>query len=99
MFCIYSFNSTNTLCVFMGWVYKNYRDGDKVSPGEVIIAWICSFRFLHVAKYIFIHFLTRPCQFSIKSGVYFPALGVRMGLCDSLDKQDTAELIMPISGG
>lgn len=83
----------------MGWVYKNYRDGDKVSPGEVIIAWICSFRFLHVAKYIFIHFLTRPCQFSIKSRVYFPALGVRMGLCDSLDKQDTAELIMPISGG
>ena len=43
----------------MGFIEEGYRDEDKVSPGEVTIARMCSFRFLHVANY---NFLTFPFQ-------------------------------------
>lgn len=43
----------------MGFVEEGYRDEDKVSPGEVTIARVCSFWFLHVANY---NFLTFPFQ-------------------------------------
>lgn len=36
----------------MDLVYEGYRDEDKISPGEVTIARMCSFQFLRVANYI-----------------------------------------------